>query len=175
MRCNYHKTRARLANMSLGTEDMTFSSPNVAFFQVSPASKYVQRRTTPTTSVADYIRVPCVVRFCVVCHERLRNVGICVHWIIQWNCRSINKTDGIKLIHTWRLYGFNIACVFATSKYLEVVPPFTSSQSAARASCWAPHHNAAMSSLLLDNWVSNLYEYNSTKDTTAQPVLVGNV
>lgn len=144
MCCNYHKTRARLANMSLGTGDMTFSSPNAAFFQASPDSKYAQRRTTPTTSAAGYIRVPREVRFCLVCHERSKNVGICVHWIIQWNCRSINKTDGIKLIHTWRLYGFNIVSVFATSKYLEVVPPFTSSQSDARA-CALARHNAVMS------------------------------
>lgn len=45
---NYNKTRARLANMSLETGDMTFSSPNARFLP-TPTSKYALRRTTPTT------------------------------------------------------------------------------------------------------------------------------
>lgn len=159
MHCNYHKTRPRLANMSLETGDMTFSSPNAPFFRVSPAWKYAQRRATPTTSTTDYIRVPRDLTFCVSCHERLRNVGICVHWIIQWNWQSINKTDGIKLIHTWRLYGFNIVCVFVTLKYVEIVPPLASSQSVARVD-WTVHDSFAM------NYFT-LYTRGLIKGTTA--------
>lgn len=126
------------------------------------------QRTTPTSSppiifVWFLFRLP----------RRQRNLGIRVHWIIQRNCQSINKTDGIVSIHTRKLQYLECFCSFKMLRSRSAVRILSITRT-----CWAgplmkmlqffPYSCFGMRHCMTSS--SCLIKY----DITVQPVFIGN-